>query len=146
MYFEISKKSNYAILALFELALRQSHSPLNVRRLAGANNLPVRFLEVILNELKQGGFVRSVRGKAGGYALSRSPKEITVGQVLNFLENKSSESEQADALPAPGQFVLAALMQQVNTAIGQIFECCTLDELVQREMEHRGTLEANYVI
>ena len=129
------------------MALRGSQSPLNARKLARRQNLPERFLEIILNELKQGGFVQSIRGKAGGYILARPATEITIGQLLGFLENRSAEKPSHDeVLPVPGQFVLSSLIQQANTAIGRIFDCCTLEELVQREMVHRGAFEANYVI
>ncbi|MHC4962446.1 MAG: RrF2 family transcriptional regulator, partial [Planctomycetota bacterium] len=56
-YFQISKKSGYAIRGLLELALRGDEGPVNVRTLAQAQDIPIRFLEIILNELKQGGFV-----------------------------------------------------------------------------------------
>ncbi|MHC4858380.1 MAG: RrF2 family transcriptional regulator [Planctomycetota bacterium] len=85
-YFQISKKSGYAIRGLLELALRGDSEPVNVRTLAQSQGIPTRFLEIILNELKQGGFVRSMRGKAGGYLLARGTEEITIGQVICFLE------------------------------------------------------------
>ena len=146
MYFEISKKSTYAVLALFELALRGLNTPLNARKLAQQHNLPVRFLEVILNELKQGGFVVSIRGKAGGYILSRPASEITLGDLFNFLENRSSEPHEADESSIPGQFAIGMILQQANAAVARILEHCTLEEMVQREMEHRSAFESNFVI
>jgi Rrf2 family protein len=146
MYFDISKKSNYAILALFELALRGPKVPLNARKLSIQNNLPTRFLEVILNELKQGGFVLSIRGQSGGYVLARSAKDITFGQILNYLENRSSEPHEESGLQIPGQYGVDSLKREVNSAIASIVEQCTLEDLVQREMEYRSVFDTNYVI
>lgn len=143
MLFDISKKTRYAILALLELAIRSTTAPANARKLALNNSLPVRFLEVILNELKQGGFVLSVRGKSGGYILARPAGEICVAEVLNFFETRSSEPSD---LTDSGSFGIDSLIRQANTAVSEIFAECTLETLVQREMEHRNTIEANYVI
>ena len=146
MFFDISKKTRYAILALLELAIRSSRTPFNARKLALNNSLPVRFLEVILNELKQGGFVLSVRGKSGGYILARPAGEIAVAEVLNFFEARPSQPSDASDLAVSGHFSVDSLMRQANAAVSEIFEECTLETLVQREIEHRNTLETNYVI
>jgi Rrf2 family protein len=146
MNFEISKKSEYAILAMYELALRGSHTPLNARKLASEQGLPIRFLEVILNELKQGGFVLSLRGKQGGYVLARPAKEITLSQIIGFLETTSPAASGFSPTPLPGTFTLTALVRQAGEAITAIFRQCTLDDLVQREMKCRGAFESNYVI
>lgn len=142
MNFEISKKSEYAILAMFELALRGLHTPLNARKLASEQGLPIRFLEVILNELKQGGFVLSLRGKQGGYVLARPANEITLSQIISFLDTRPTPASGF----LPGIVTLAALVRQAGEAITDIFDQCTLDDLVQREMKSRGALESNYVI
>lgn len=146
MYFELSKKSRYAILALYELALRSPDSPLNARKLALHNNLPVRFLEVILNELKQGGFVMSVRGKAGGYVLARSAKAITLSQLLNYLEARPSASSEVSAAAMPGHYVADLLVKRANAAVAGILDGCSLEDMVQQEMAHRSAFESNYVI
>lgn len=146
MKFEISKKSEYAILALFELALRGAESPLNARKLASEKGLPIRFLEVILNELKQGGFVLSLRGKQGGYVLARPAKEITLGQIISFLDARPTDASGVSPTPMLGILTLSALIRHAGDVITDIFNQCTLDDLVQREMKCRGAFESNYVI
>jgi Rrf2 family protein len=143
MNFEISKKSEYAIIALFELALRGPQLPLNARKLASEQGLPIRFLEVILNELKQGGFVLSLRGKQGGYVLARPAKETTLSQIISFLDTRPTEASGFLLTP---MLTLKSMVHQANIAITDIFQQCTLDDLVQREMKCRGEFESNYVI
>ena len=146
MLFDISKKSKYAITALVALALTESDRPLTARAIAGQQQVPVRFLEIILNELKQGGFVRSLRGKAGGYVLARPAREITTNNVFNFLESPFSEPVPATQSPILGQLALESLMEQANQAITDVFDNTTIEDIAQQEIRRRDAFEINYVI
>ena len=73
----LSKKTRYAILALASLAREFGNGPVPISRIAGDEHIPQRFLEGILLELKNGGVLGSVRGKAGGYYLSRATRRKT---------------------------------------------------------------------
>ena len=146
-YFNISKKSSYAIKALFELALREQNEPICVRTLAKAQGIPARFLEIILNDLKHGGFVRSVRGKSGGYLLAQPPEAITIAQVIRFLEN----SPESDETPRPqpghrGDFVLNHAISRINEAISEICDEMTLREMLDEDLKNRAEYISNYVI
>lgn len=146
MYFGISKKTRYALVALCELVYCGVSLPINARKLAAVHQLPVRFLEIILNELKQGGFVQSVRGKAGGYVLARRADQITVAEILTFLESRPVESSELAGQGVPGQFVINSLIRTANEKVAELLGQCTLDEMAQREMQHRVNFESNYVI
>jgi Rrf2 family protein len=82
----LSKKTVYALRAVFELARRYDSGPATIGTIAQAQALPARFLENILIQLKGGGLLDSARGREGGYWLARSPRDITVGQVLRIME------------------------------------------------------------
>jgi len=146
-YFNISKKSNYAIKALFELALRSQNAPVSVRTLAKAQGIPSRFLEIILNDLKHGGFVRSVRGKSGGYLLAQSPEEITIAQVIAFLEKSPENIEPSQGQPKHrGDFVLKHAINRINEAISDICDKMTLKDMLEEEQKNRTKYVSNYVI
>jgi len=81
----ISAKTDYAVRALLELAAAES-PPLKRDEIAGAQAIPVKFLESILAELKHGGIVQSQRGAEGGYWLARAPEEITMAEVMRVVE------------------------------------------------------------
>ena len=85
----LSKKTRYAILALASLAREFGNGPVPISRIAGDEHIPQRFLEGILLELKNGGVLGSVRGKAGGYYLSRDPGEVTLCDVVTRFEGKA---------------------------------------------------------
>ncbi|MHC5146606.1 MAG: RrF2 family transcriptional regulator [Planctomycetota bacterium] len=146
-YFQISKKSSYAIRGLLELALTGNEGPVNVRTLAEIQGIPVRFLEIILNELKQGGFVLSIRGKSGGYRLARSPELITVGQVIQFLERHSDHSAAgADAVPHHGDFVLASMMNRINQAVCDICDETSLSDMAAEVLKNQNAFTSSYII
>ena len=146
-YFNISKKSSYAIKALFELALRSRNTPVPVRSLAKAQGIPSRFLEIILNDLKHGGFVRSVRGKSGGYLLAQSPKDITIAQIIRFLEKSPEHIEPTQWQPEHrGDFVLKHAISRINEAISEICDKTTLKDMLDEELENRTVYISNYVI
>ncbi|MDH7796539.1 MULTISPECIES: Rrf2 family transcriptional regulator [unclassified Beijerinckia] len=78
----ISQKARYSFKALTALARAAPGETVQTRQIAEQENIPRAFLEQILLELKRNRLVTSRRGKEGGYFLSRSPEEISIGQVL----------------------------------------------------------------
>src|SRR5260370_9998930 len=92
-----SVKGEYALQAIFDLASQRSGEPIRIADIAQRQNIPQKFLELILASLKQAGFVESRRGAAGGYLLARPPESLTVGEVLRFVE----EPRQGKNRPPP---------------------------------------------
>lgn len=82
----ITQYTRYALKALLHLAASDREEPLPVVEIAEKANIPRKFLETILADLKRRGFVISTRGKRGGYRLARTPEQITFGDVIRQLE------------------------------------------------------------
>ena len=72
--------------AVYALADHSGPEPLKIADIAEKEQIPIRFLEVILNQLKGGGFVQSRRGAEGGYRLARSADQLTVGEVMRYID------------------------------------------------------------
>lgn len=87
----ISAKAEYAMRALLTLAAEPDGAPLTADQLAGAQSLPVKFLENILVDLRRSGLVRNQRGVAGGYRLARPASEITAAEVLRLIDGPLAE-------------------------------------------------------
>jgi Rrf2 family cysteine metabolism transcriptional repressor len=87
------KKNQYALRAIFELAKHMDQGPIKISDIATAQSIPLRFLEVILNQLKASGIVDSKRGFYGGYFLVKPPNQVSVGDVLRFLSRDLSPSD-----------------------------------------------------
>ena len=82
----VSKKTDYALRALFTLVDHYGGAPIPIRELARRNEVPKRFLEQIMLNLKAQGWVDSVAGMRGGYVLSKSPAKITMGEVVRHFD------------------------------------------------------------
>ena len=83
---KLSRKCQYALKAVFELAWRNTGKPVKTYSIADAQHMSPRFTEIILNELKHGGYVESRRGNTGGYLLARGAAEITVREVIEYIQ------------------------------------------------------------
>src|SRR5258705_6402114 len=124
----ISVKSEYALLAVFDLALQAAGEPVKIADIARRQAIPQKFLELILASLKQGGFVESRRGAEGGYKLARPADQITIGEVLRFVEDGKKNRR-----TAPDAFT--DLWKRVDASISTILDRTTFAELVRRWRE-----------
>jgi Rrf2 family protein len=82
----VSAKADYALRAMIELAVLDTDRPVKGERIAQAQEIPLKFLENILGDLRHAGLVRSQRGVDGGYWLARAADEITVAEVIRSVE------------------------------------------------------------
>lgn len=82
----LSKKAKYAIKALLALAEHQGEEPVRIGDLARDQQIPPKFLELILLDLRNQGILQSRKGKGGGYLLARNPKDIYLGQIVRMLD------------------------------------------------------------
>lgn len=82
----VSKKTDYALRALFTLVDHFGGAPIPIRELARRNDVPKRFLEQIMLALKSQGWVKSEAGIRGGYVLAKNPEKITMGEVVRHFD------------------------------------------------------------
>ena len=135
----ISVKGEYALQAILDLALQPPGTPIKIADVARRQKIPQKFLELILASLKQGGFVESRRGAEGGYRLARPADQITVGAVLDFIEQrKRAKRAPADAL--------SELWKRVDESISAILDHTTFAELARRWKESQRRYVPNWEI
>ena len=147
----IKRKSRYALRALLELAKRAGQGPVKVGEIARAQAIPTRFLEAILGQLKQGGFVDSKRGKEGGYILVRPPEELTVGEVLRFIQGPLEPVEclgkaPRERCPLRENCVFMSMWEEARRAVSKVYDSATFRELAEKESCRRGSMANNYAI
>ena len=82
----LSNKSKYALKALQVLAKEYGQGPILISDIARRENIPAKFLELILLEMKNQGILQSKKGKGGGYFLARPPHSVTVGQIVRIID------------------------------------------------------------
>lgn len=137
---KLSKKGEYALRSLINLgiAAEVGRPLLRVSELAANEQLPIKFLEQILQDLKEAGFVTSARGKFGGYRLARSMREIRIGEVVRLIDGPlapigcvSQTAYEKCTCPDEAHCGLRMLMLDVRNAIAGILDRYTLADVVE---------------
>jgi Rrf2 family protein len=137
---KLSKRGEYALRALIDLGIaRELGFPiLQASELARKEKLPVKFLEQILGQLKLGGYVKSTRGKLGGYSLAKPMSRIKFGSVIRFIEGPlapircvSRTAYAPCTCPDEVHCGLRMLMFDVRNAIARVLDRYTLADIVQ---------------
>ncbi|TAN41577.1 MAG: Rrf2 family transcriptional regulator [Nitrospirae bacterium] len=82
----LSTKGQYGVRAMFEIARGSATGPVTIKEIFEKQDVSVAYLEQILNQLRKSGIIRSVKGPGGGYVLSKSPEQISIGEILSELE------------------------------------------------------------
>jgi Rrf2 family protein len=139
----ISVKGEYALHALFDLAMQRTHEPVKISGIARRQKIPQKFLELILAGLKQGGFVESRRGAEGGYLLARPPDAITVGEVLRFIEGAGKNNSPKGA---GDDDPFADMWRRVDHCIASIVDRTTFAELCGAWQENQARYIPNWEI
>ena len=138
-----SVKSEYALHALFDLAAQKSSEPVKIAEIARRQRIPQKFLELILANLKQGGFVESRRGADGGYRLARPASQITVGEVLKYIEGKNGERSRAGRV---SESPFAPLWKRVDDKAAEILDKTNFETLVREWGERQSRFVPNWEI
>ncbi|MBI2093301.1 MAG: Rrf2 family transcriptional regulator [Candidatus Omnitrophica bacterium] len=136
----LSKKSKYAIRALLALAKRQEQAPMLIAELADREEIPKKFLEIILLELKNKGVLQSKKGKGGGYLLGRNPEDITLGEVIRALDGplaplpcvSQTAYQKCDECQDENTCGLRAVMKEVRDATAQVLDRESLADMLRR--------------
>ena len=143
----VTQKCQYALRGLFELARQGGQKPVKIAQIAELQGIPFRFLEVILGQLKQGGFVESRRGTDGGYLLARRPDAISVGAVVRFIDGPQTEDERER--PRTDQTdpdLFGPVWEEAREAMFGVFDAITLADLLARHEAMAREFTPNYVI
>ena len=137
----LTKKGKYGLKALVALAALDVGETAFVTDIATRNNIPKKFLDTILLELRNNGMLRSKKGPNGGYALSKPASEIMIGQVIRALDGplapircaSRTAFEACDDCQDPETCQVRLSMTEVRDAIGMILDNMTLAQFVKND-------------
>jgi Rrf2 family protein len=133
----ISAKSDYAVRAMAELASRQTDGAIKAEQIAEAQDIPLNFLLGILRELRNAHLVRSVRGRDGGYRLSRPPDQIALADVIRAVDgplaNVRDLSLSQLSYPGAAQ-ALRDVWMAVRGSLREVLENVTLADLAANRL------------
>ncbi len=138
----VTTRTRYAIRALYDLAFHRQGEATQAKEIALAQKIPLRFLEQILQDLRRAGLVEARRGPRGGYALARTPAEISLADVLRAVRGPLEDllgvgsvgqnGKRGGHETTPTDDVPALVWGEVGARLIDVLEHATLAEFVAR--------------
>src|SRR5690554_3205822 len=135
---KLSTKGRYGLMAMYQLAQDHGEGPISLKYVADKQGLSENYLEQLFSSLKKDGLLNSVRGAYGGYMLSRTPEEITVGEVLRSLEGQMSPSECVDQgfdCNREDNCATRWVLGKIKDSIDQVIDSITLADMVNDSVD-----------
>ena len=154
---KLSTRGEYALRALLVLGrdYQEDDSVVRIQEISEQQNIPKRFLEQILNDLKSARVVESKRGVAGGYRLSRPPEKITLAEVIRHVEGAlapvscvSERFYEKCSCPDEARCAIRSVMKEARDAVVKVVERVTVAELCERarQLEQEPISSADFMI
>lgn len=148
----LTKKGKYGLKAMMHLAGRAPGEPSLVNEIAETNNIPKKFLDTILGELRNAGFVNSKKGKGGGYTLARAAQTIRVGHIIRVLDGplapiqcaSKTSYRRCDDCRDENHCGVRLVMLEAREALATVLDNRTLAEM--RAAAENDELALSYVI
>lgn len=136
----LSKKTKYGLKALIYLARHYEKGPMLISDLAKFEGIPKKFLELILLDLKNHGFLHSKRGKGGGYYLRKSPEHIIVGDVVRLFDGplapvscvSQTAYQKCAECKDEHHCEIRMIMKEVRDAMSKILDQTSLSALLKK--------------
>jgi len=135
---KISTKGRYGLRAILNLAFYgKKNEPVLLSEISEREGIPYKYLGQIMNELVKAGFVKSIKGRKGGYLLNKNPKNITIYEVLQTLEGDLSV---ADCVTNPGichrasSCAVRDVFEELSHNIKKTLSSITLDDLIKNQV------------
>lgn len=130
----ISTKARYALRVMIDLALNQQDGYIPLKDIAARQDISEKYLEIILKALVKGKIIKGLRGKGGGYMLTRSPEEYVIGEIIELTEGPLAPVAcmlpDADPCPRKDTCMTLPLWQKYDSVIHDFFYNITLEDVL----------------
>jgi Rrf2 family protein len=144
----LTSKTAYGVQALYDMAFHAGGGPVQAREVSRRQQIPLRYLEQILQDLRRAGLVAGKRGPGGGYLLARPPGEVSLGEVVTALDGpiesllsdpagggargRSRERARRRSPRPDGTEVVAGMWRELGGQLARLLAGITLQDLVAR--------------
>lgn len=132
---KISTRGRYALRLMLDIAMNDAADPVRLKETAERQAISVKYLEQIISRLVRAGFVKSIRGPQGGYRLTKTPKEYTVGMILRRVEGNMAPvaclEDDAVSCERQRQCVTLRIWRELDEAIHSVLDKYTLADLAE---------------
>lgn len=144
----LSKKTKYAINALVYLAKEHNGEPIQISRIAESENIPRKFLEAILLDLRNAGLLSSKKGKTGGYYLLKTPDQINIAEVVRLFDGAIAllpcvahkYYERCEECKDEATCGIRDVFADVRNETVNMLKSATLSQIIEREKALEGGL------
>ncbi|GMQ62647.1 RrF2 family transcriptional regulator [Vallitalea maricola] len=133
---KLSTRGRYGLRAMVDLVVNSKETNISLKSISQRQGISMNYLEQIISVLKKSGYVKSVRGAKGGYSLAKSPKDISVGDILRALEgdlnpvdcalvNEEKQCDEADCC------ITKIVWKKISDSINDVVNNISLQDLVE---------------
>jgi Rrf2 family protein len=129
---KLSTRTRYGVRALFDIAFHNQGRPTQARDIARRQEVPLRYLEQIFQELRKANLVDAKRGPKGGYSLARAPETISLGDVLRAVQGPIALLADEHQTRNGHKAVTASVWKELSDKIASCFDAVTIQELCAR--------------
>lgn len=145
-----SMKTKYALCACLSLARHTDRASMIIAELSQEGNLPQKFLESILQDLRRGGLLHSRKGRNGGYSLAREPRKISLGEIIRLTGSFRLDEETVKTESASGTILdecnVSKLLDGVRHSLLRVLEETTLQDMLDQWESTRRTNQMDWII
>lgn len=127
---KLSTKSRYALRCVLDIAIHGKTGPLSIAEIGARQDISDRYLELIFAKLKKAGFIKSVRGSKGGYALSKPIEEIYVYDIVSTMESNASIIKIQDEKDPIRQLLFQEVWNPIDKNLEQYLSHIVLTDLL----------------
>ena len=146
---KLSTKGRYGTRAMLDMALHHDQSPISLKQIAERQDISRRYLEHLMVRLVSSGLVRSVRGRGGGFTLTRAPSEIALSEIMEALEGPINVVECEDdpsVCNRVSECVTREVWHEVSQVMMDYMGRITLEEMCRRHREKQSSGMRMYYI
>ncbi len=132
---KLTTKSEYTLLALIYMARRNGKSYVKIENICDAYGIPKKYLENLFSILRANRYVKTKRGASGGYLLARSPRSITVAEIIRLMDGALAPTESVSVYfyaetPLEKEKKVIELLRVIRDYIADVLERTSLNDLI----------------
>jgi Rrf2 family transcriptional regulator, cysteine metabolism repressor len=145
---KVSTRALYGIQAMFDLGLQHRMGPVSVQSISERQHISISYLEQLFNKLRKDGWIESVRGPGGGYRLTKQPRLIRIGDIIQSLEGPLKlggkvHQKKEEPVTQVG-LILQKMWSKIDEGVSQVVNSLTLEDLCEQARQLRNGKELDH--
>jgi len=146
---KLSTKGRYGLRAIVDMAIYSNGEHVSINSIAERQNISANYLEQVFSTLRKAGLVKSVKGAQGGYSLTKTPQEITIGMIIRVLEGDLAIVDDIDIKVSETtiqKIIKKSVWDKMNAQMNELVDSITVADLVNDYKKMNGIDNVMYYI